>query len=333
MRATPLTIRLAGDAERHAIYALRHDVYACELHQHPTNERGRLTDALDDVNEYLVALRGGEVLGFVAITPPGAGAYAVDKYFARADMPLDFDDGLYEVRLLTVASAHRHTPTASSLLYGALRHVESRGGRTVVAIGRVELLDMYRRVGMRPLGLQTVSGEVRYELMTAAVCDLRARLSAFARTLRRLERAQPSTEHAAHEGVAACPHGGAFFDVIGDEFQTLERRHLTINADVLDAWFDPAPAVVQALSDHLAFAIRTSPPIEADGMRRAIARARGIPEASILPGAGSSSLIFAGDAPLDRPGLAGPDPRPDVRRIRARARARDRSRRRAIDAR
>ena len=87
-------------------------------------------------------------------------------------------------------------------------------------------------------------------------------------------------------------HGGAFFDAIGVEFDDLGRRHGVISADVLDAWFDPAPAVTAALRDGLAWSIRTSPPTHAEGVERVIARMRGVDERSILTGAGSSDLIF-----------------------------------------
>ena len=89
-----------------------------------------------------------------------------------------------------------------------------------------------------------------------------------------------------------CYHGGAFFDAIGDEFDHLERRHQIINADVLDAWFDPSPKVVAALSEDLPWLLRTSPPTQCDGLTRVVARMRGVPEDCILPGAGSSDLIF-----------------------------------------
>jgi histidinol-phosphate/aromatic aminotransferase/cobyric acid decarboxylase-like protein len=90
----------------------------------------------------------------------------------------------------------------------------------------------------------------------------------------------------------SCYHGGAFFEAIGDELDQLERRACVINADVLDAWFDPAPGVLAALGEHFVWALRTSPPVGSDGMRRVVARTRGVDEANILPGAGSSVLIF-----------------------------------------
>jgi histidinol-phosphate/aromatic aminotransferase/cobyric acid decarboxylase-like protein len=89
-----------------------------------------------------------------------------------------------------------------------------------------------------------------------------------------------------------CYHGGAFFEAIGPRFDALDRRHAIVNADVLDAWFDPAPAVLDALAAHLPWLVRTSPPTQAEGLQAAIAAARGVPEAAVLPGAGSSDLLF-----------------------------------------
>jgi len=65
-----------------------------------------------------------------------------------------------------------------------------------------------------------------------------------------------------------------------------------INADVLDAWFPPAPGVVSALQEYLPWLLRTSPPQDSVGLVRTIAYTRGIPDDSILVGAGSSSLIY-----------------------------------------
>jgi len=89
-----------------------------------------------------------------------------------------------------------------------------------------------------------------------------------------------------------CYHGGAFFDAIGDRFDHLERIDQIINADVLDAWFPPAPAVQKCVQDHLAWAMRTSPPTSARGMEEVIAEARGVRPENILIGGGSSDLIY-----------------------------------------
>ncbi|MFN3649150.1 MAG: pyridoxal phosphate-dependent aminotransferase [Armatimonadota bacterium] len=90
----------------------------------------------------------------------------------------------------------------------------------------------------------------------------------------------------------ACLHGGASFAALGDAFERLGDRPEIINADVLDAWFPPAPAIIEGLRDHLAWALRTSPPTGCEGMIRTIARVRGVPPECVLPGGGSSDLIF-----------------------------------------
>lgn len=89
-----------------------------------------------------------------------------------------------------------------------------------------------------------------------------------------------------------CYHGGAFFSAIGERFDDLGRSRDIINADVLDAWFPPAPAVLAELTRHLAWLARTSPPAQCSGMLEVIAGSRGVPVASLVPGAGSSDLIF-----------------------------------------
>lgn len=87
-------------------------------------------------------------------------------------------------------------------------------------------------------------------------------------------------------------HGGAFFDAIGNEFDNLDRIDEVISADVLDAWFPPSPKISGILSRRLDWAMRTSPPTGSEGLISRIAEARGVAKESVLPGAGSSSLIF-----------------------------------------
>jgi histidinol-phosphate/aromatic aminotransferase/cobyric acid decarboxylase-like protein len=100
----------------------------------------------------------------------------------------------------------------------------------------------------------------------------------------------------------SAPHGGASFRAIGEDFQHLERQSRVITADVLDAWFDPAPQVLEKLREFLPFLARTSPPIHAEGLVEAIAAARGISPRALLTGSGSSSLLFTCLPRLIEPG-------------------------------
>jgi len=287
-----IIVRIATLAEREEIYRLRHEVYARELGQHAQNKMGSLHDPLDEFNIYILASLNGVLAGFVSITPPGFGSYSVDKYLCRENFPELAGEGLYEVRLLTVTNRFRRREAAGLLMYAALRWIESQNGERIMAIGRREVLDLYVHVGLEKLGHQIRSGAVTYELLTATVVRMAERIKSFTSLLNRLERVVDWQLDVPFRKPAACFHGGAFFDAIGPDFEHLERRHRIINADVLDAWFPPSPRVLAALQQDLPWLLRTSPPTGCEGMVRAIARARDLPPENILPGAGSSDLIF-----------------------------------------
>lgn len=287
-----MVLDVASPADREAIYRARHDIYARELGQHAANPAGRLRDALDDGNLYLVARAGGELAGFISLTPPGSAAYSIDKYFTRDTLPFPVDEHLYEVRLLTVLRPHRGREVAMLLMYAALRWVEAHGGRHIAAIGRREVLDLYLRVGLETMGRRAQSGAVTYELLHAPVEALRRRTENFSGLFERIKDKTDWRLNFPFRKPAACFHGGAFFSAIGERFDHLERRHSVINADVLDAWFPPAPGVLAALHEDLPWLLRTSPPTGCEGLSATIAQARGVAPNNILPGAGSSDLIF-----------------------------------------
>ena len=288
----PFVLESASVDDRIAIYRARHEVYARELGQHAANPAGRLRDTLDDDNVYLVARVDGELGGFVSITPAGRPAYSIDKYVARAALPFAVDDGLCEVRLLTVLKEHRGRELAMLLMYGALRWVEAHGGKHIAAIGRREVLDLYLKVGLQSMDRRIESGAVTYELLHATVDALREQAGQFSGLFERLEEKTDWRLPYSFRKPAACFHGGAFFGAIGEKFDHLERAGKIINADVLDAWFPPAPGVVATLREHLPWLLRTSPPTACEGLIETISAARGVQPENILPGAGSSDLIF-----------------------------------------
>jgi histidinol-phosphate/aromatic aminotransferase/cobyric acid decarboxylase-like protein len=292
-RPERLCIRPACDADRETIYRLRHTVYSGELGQHLENTERRLRDALDGFNHYIVAEHGGRVVGFVSVTPPGYGQYSIDKYLDRSELPFDCDDGLYEVRILTVIEEFRTSPAAGMLMYAAWRWIEDQGGSRIVAIGRREVLSVYLKTGMRTLGREIRSGAVTFELMAAEVAELRQNLIRHSKALGKLEETIDWQMGIPFLPKMPCLHGGDFFGAVGVEFDALDRRKTIINADVLDAWFRPAPEVIARLQDHLDWIIRTSPPTQCEGMVNAVSQARNISRDCIVPAAGSSNLIFS----------------------------------------
>ncbi|MFH1024814.1 MAG: histidinol-phosphate transaminase [Planctomycetota bacterium] len=290
----PIKIRiaLADPSVRDAIYRLRHDVYSRELGQHPANSDGKLTDALDAFNIYITATLQGKLAGFVSVTPPGGSGYSLDKYLPRMELPFTVDERTYEIRILTIPPDFRNRVLAPLLMYAAFRWIESHGGTRIIAIGRKEILDLYRKSGMKPQGRLIRSGAVTFELLTATVAEARKTVEQFGPLLTKMEQESDWNLAMPFRKPASCFHGGTFFSAIGESFDRLERRRDVINADVLDAWFPPSPRVISALQEHLPWLIRTSPPTGCDGMIRTIASVRGVPPDYILPGAGSSDLIF-----------------------------------------
>jgi len=87
-------------------------------------------------------------------------------------------------------------------------------------------------------------------------------------------------------------HAGQFFQAIGEDFSALEKSEQVINADVLDAWFNPSPKVLEKIKNYLPFIVRTSPPNYSEGLVKTISQFRGVPKQNILTGGGSSDLIF-----------------------------------------
>jgi histidinol-phosphate/aromatic aminotransferase/cobyric acid decarboxylase-like protein len=278
--------------DRPSIYRMRHDVYATELGQHATREDAMLSDALDDGNTYITAKIRDELAGFISITPPGAGRFSIEKYLSRDELPIRLDENTYEIRILTVSRAHRQSRLAWYLMYAAFRWVEEHGGEQIIAIGRTDVLDMYLSFGVQLLRRRVVSGAVTFELMKTSVSHLRRLSSRHRPMIERMSERVDWNMDFPFSKTPCCFHGGAFFEAIGPKFDTLDRREIIVNADVLDAWFPPSPRVLATLQEHLSWLMRTSPPTQCEGLREAVAAHRGVRPENILPGAGSSDLIY-----------------------------------------
>src|SRR5436190_467887 len=290
----PFVVSVATEMDRESIYCLRHEIYAQELGQHPANAQGRLCDPLDGRNIYLVAKLENQIAGFISLTPPpteysktnGIDAmpaelrsegkhYSVDRYVARERLPFIFDQHLFEIRLLTVVKPRRGREVATLLMYAAFRWVEAHAGTRIIAIGRREVVEMYLRSGLEPLGISVQSGAVTYDLLQVTTAALREHMKNFGGLLDRLESKTSWQLNFPFRKPASCFHGGAFFEQIGTDFRNLDRHREIINADVLDAWYPPSPNVVSALQEYLPWLLRTSPPTTCDGLVKEIARSRG----------------------------------------------------------
>lgn len=285
-------LREATEQDRQEIYKSRHDVYAVELGQHPIHPEGVLKNHLDEFNRYFVAIIDGQLAGYISITPPGGGEYSLDGYIPREQWPFEVSETLFEVRLLTIVCENRGSLLAPALMYAAFRVVEACGGERMMVIGRREIASIYRKSGFQDHGIELVRGEVIFHLMSATVDQVREVAESKPGLVSRIENTVDWQLTESLRKPAPCFHGGGFFQDVGEDFRSLSLRREIINADVLDAWFSPAPGVLKSLSDHLDWLVRTSPPTACEGLIESIATARGVPASRILPGSGSSDLIF-----------------------------------------
>jgi histidinol-phosphate/aromatic aminotransferase/cobyric acid decarboxylase-like protein/GNAT superfamily N-acetyltransferase len=288
-----IEISIATRIDRNKIYQLRHEVYALELMQHPHNEAMRVEDKLDEFNVYIVAKINSEIAGFISVTPPDQNNYSIDKYFTRNEIPFAVDAGTFEMRILTVLKEYRGKPIAVALMWAAFRLIQSLGGSNIMAIGRSEVLDLYLKLGFKATDKVVKAGEVTFTLIHGQVADLHDFIeSNLKSTFNKVKQQCDWKLSIDFFKPATCYHGGAFFDAIGNEFDDLNKRRNIINADVLDAWFDPAPRLIKELENHFSWICKTSPPTDCAGMANGLAQARGVQPDNILPGAGSSDLIF-----------------------------------------
>lgn len=287
-----LVLSIANAEDLPEIYRLRHAVYASEIGQYEVRPDGILSDADDIKSTYITASLGKELVGFIGITLPISPRFSVDKYISRKKIPITFDSSVFEIRALTVKRSFRGYRIASCLMYSGFRWVQAHGGKQILSVGRREVLDMYLKLGLQRQDLSFQSGRVTYDLIIANTFDIAKNLKRYGRQLERMKRSVDWKMEIPFSQPSECFHGGAFFDGIGATFDDLSRRKTIINADVLDAWFPPAPAAQRAVREHLEWSMRTSPPTQAEGLEQTIAGNRGVEPSCILTGGGSSALIF-----------------------------------------
>lgn len=270
---------------RDQLQAMRHRIYAEELDQYARTSSKRLHEPGRD---FILCTRtsDGALCGYVSWTPPPRTAFRMASFLTLAQIltvlnVLDIVDDphattLYEIRSLTVDPVCRHQGIARELMVRACLHIRQLGGAHIVALGRHDVLPMYRAIGLTVLDEPQVRiGEAAYSVMHCA-CE-----SAYRAIRDHLVR-PPADD-------AACYHGGSSWATTGFDFQ---HRDQCVVADVLDSPFPPCPEVVSALRTTLSRCCVESPPTDCAPLVQAITRQRAICADYLAVSSGSSSLMF-----------------------------------------
>jgi histidinol-phosphate/aromatic aminotransferase/cobyric acid decarboxylase-like protein/ribosomal protein S18 acetylase RimI-like enzyme len=259
---SPVVLRLLGPLD--TLTRLQTRVWTRELAQYrvPKPETGPTC----------VAVYGKCVVGYIGIVAP----HVVSSIDQRSRFTRAPDE--YEIRALTVDTKFRRRGIASGLMFAAMRYVEADGGTRIIIQARRELLGMYRAFGFAVDPSTFQVGNVAYHIARADIVDIRAHIGT--RRPSGLLWDLPFDS----ESTSPCFHGGGGLDLAGGK--------RCIQADVLDAWYPPAPNVVSAVSRDLARHMHVTPPTGSPELVHAIATSRGIDPKNIIIGAGSSDLIY-----------------------------------------
>ncbi|HVL68669.1 MAG TPA: GNAT family N-acetyltransferase [Vicinamibacterales bacterium] len=167
-RTTPvkhgLSVRLATEPwEFEAIHRLNHDTFAGEIPQHPADPSGRLVDPFHAENTYLIALRGRELAGMLAVR--GNRPFSLDHKLPNLDSYLPTGRSCCEVRLLAVARAYRRGRVLLRLLTALWEYATAQGFDAAVVSATTRQLRMYSRLGFVPFGPLVGRPEAQFQPM------------------------------------------------------------------------------------------------------------------------------------------------------------------------
>ena len=266
------------------ISAIRHEVYADELQQYDSNPDGKIEDP---GRHFIATVEGDDLVGYISLNPPGGRPFRLTTYFsddvldrtvfARCDDPAKTT---FEVRGLTVGSAHRGQNHAFRLMRHALEFVVEQGGTDIVAMGHTGVVSLYENNGMKVFHDDAIQhGETVYFPMHMKVSAILASHA---------EKIQADRDD--ESGDDACYHGGQSWEASKFDFDV---RDSLIVADVLDSPFPPCPEALEVIRDQLERCCQESPPTQCEELIETIAEVRGVPVRNVAVSSGSSSLMFS----------------------------------------
>jgi hypothetical protein len=148
------------EAELEQVYRLNHRTFVDEVGQCQATVDGRLVDKFHDKNTYLVALKGGQVVGMVAVhdRPPfsTASRMADPGDLARLGGPF------LEIRLLAVRPDARHGMVMPGLFLAIYDHARRREYSHLLISALRQRVGLYEKLGFRAIGTAVPSGAAEF---------------------------------------------------------------------------------------------------------------------------------------------------------------------------
>lgn len=152
------------------IRLLNHRIFAEEVAQHDRTADSRLIDKHESKSHFHIAIHRGQVVGMVCTCsqPP----FSIEQRLASPDQLASLPQPLLEIRLLAIDPAHRRRMVFLGVLGRmAARAVQDNYGSLLISAVE-DRLDMYSRMGFKPLGPAVPCGSSRFVPMALRVAEM-----------------------------------------------------------------------------------------------------------------------------------------------------------------
>lgn len=166
-----------------AIHRLNYRTFVDEIPQHRGNPDKVLVDKFHRENTYIVALRGGRLVGMIAVRAKRP--FSLDQKLQKLDAYLPPSRAPCEIRLLAVDRKERSGMVFYGLICALSRHCRAKGYDLAVISGTVRQLKLYRHLGFVPFGHLVGAGEAKFQPMYITAETMESRLQRKSRGARK----------------------------------------------------------------------------------------------------------------------------------------------------
>jgi aspartate aminotransferase-like enzyme len=175
LRVGPYVFKYAETKqELEQVHRLNYRTFVSEIAQHEDPGTGLLVDKFHNKNSYLIVVRGDRVVGMLGVhdQPP----FSVAERLAEPEILEQSGTRPLEVRLLAIEPEERNSTMFFGLIWFIYHHAQVQGSTHLFISGIEERLDLYKRIGFKPLGPAVGSGKATFVPMVLKVGGLPARM-------------------------------------------------------------------------------------------------------------------------------------------------------------
>ena len=146
-----LKFKIASEeSEFEQIHQLNYRTFVEEIPQHEPNPAGSLVDTFDKENTYIIALKGGKLVGMIAVRDKRP--FSLERKVENLDRYLPEARSSCELRLLSVEKSLRNSMVFRGLARRLAVYCKRRGYDLALISAFPRRVPLYRRFGFVPFG-------------------------------------------------------------------------------------------------------------------------------------------------------------------------------------